>query len=154
MNRHLLSMLQEGYTTIAVHFMTGSQGRYIYKTRDKYNIGDLAVVKVGDEFKIVKVIEVHKEPEIDINLTRDYKWAVCKIDMDGYNEEMQREAIFKKQMFKIERDAQKRTLATKIKEHMDAESQGLFDNALKILNKEVPITEDMLVQIKQSDTGF
>ena len=102
MNRHLISMLQTGYSTVAVTFMTGSQGLYTYKTRESFQVDDLAVVEVGCEMKIVRVREVHAEPQIDINLTRDYKWIVCKVDTTNYREELEREKIFRKEMFKIE----------------------------------------------------
>ena len=47
-------------------------------------VGDFAVVHANDALKIVKIVQVHATPNIDINARYEYKWVVQKIDFTAF----------------------------------------------------------------------
>lgn len=94
---HLITLLQKGYTTIKVQFKE-SGAHYTYKATEEMELapGDLVVVPVKregeeEEFKIVTVVEVHPEPEIDVKAPYALKWVVSKLDLKAYNEQVDKE---------------------------------------------------------------
>jgi hypothetical protein len=89
---HLVTLMQEGYTTAKAKFAVGGK-TYTYKVPLSMGLkaGDHAVVKVGGEFKVAEIAEVHEQPEIDVRAPYAYRWIVCKVDVEQYNETMERE---------------------------------------------------------------
>jgi hypothetical protein len=117
--QHLFALLQTGYTTVAVVF-DGDQAAfrtYTYKVpkglADTLVKGDLLVVPARNEFKLVKVHEVHAEPEIDVTKPLALKWIVQKVDMTAYLDQTEREAQAVLKVQKAERaQAQQKALET------------------------------------------
>jgi hypothetical protein len=91
--QHLITLLQEGYTTVEVTF-SGSSQRYTYKAPLSMGlaIDDKVVVPARDEFKVTTVREVHDAPEIDVSKPFDLKWVVQKVDTAAYDDQAKREA--------------------------------------------------------------
>jgi len=90
---HLLTLLQEGYTTVVVGVPSANKD-YTYKT----NImdlaqGDLVVVPTRDTFTVGTVVKVHEKPEIDVNVPYVLKWVVSRLDLTQYNEQLAREKV-------------------------------------------------------------
>lgn len=100
--QHLIALLQKGYTTVAVQFFnadtgdTRSSDRYTYKVpqalADTLKEGDLLVVPARKAFAVVKVVEIHAEPQINVKEPLALKWVVQKVDTAAYEDQTAREA--------------------------------------------------------------
>lgn len=92
--QHLIALLQKGYTTIGVRFDNSSQV-YTYKApksvADALAKDDLVVVPARNTFQVVKVVEVHAEPQIDVHKPLALKWIVQKVDTTAYDDQTARE---------------------------------------------------------------
>ncbi|MDO4223123.1 MAG: hypothetical protein Q4D05_03725 [Acinetobacter sp.] len=103
-----LHLLQEHYTTVRVvfddicvhslHKPTAVNDKnhdfsYTYKI-DKaidVQVGDWVIVPARDTLKIVQVVEVHDEPQLDLNAKYQYKWVVQKVDTHAYVQRLEEE---------------------------------------------------------------
>lgn len=135
-HRHLITLLQENYTTVSVVF-TGAETdsedlkRYTYKLPlgDYYEPGDFAVVMTPSGLKLVQIVEIHVKPRIDLQAEYTYKWIVQKVDMSEYNARVEKEEAFLDILTDIERTHQRNILLEKFQEYLDPESKELFENA-------------------------
>ncbi len=61
---------------------------YTFKAEvdSNFAVGDYAVVHAKNELKIVKIVQVHHTPKIDINAHFEYKWVIQKIDFRAFKE--------------------------------------------------------------------
>lgn len=130
---HLVSLLQEGYTTVAVAFSADrsapvqpqdgsirapwAQDRayppnageklYTYKCQFKdVKVGDLVIVPPSSEGKlpsIATVREVHSEPQLNFESGVEYKWLVGIVDTQAYADIIEKE----KKMMSVLREAEK-----------------------------------------------
>lgn len=93
--QHLIALLQKGYTTVNVRFDTGGP-LYTYKVSKTIAAtlakDGLVVVPAQNAFKVVKVVEVHDEPQIDVHKPLALKWVVQKVDTTAYDDQTAREA--------------------------------------------------------------
>lgn len=120
---HILSLLQENYTTVAVTFaveiekyLPGVNKLYTYKTNVDLKENDMVVVPSPDGFRVVRIIEVHDSPEIDTDASFDYKWVVDKVDMEGYEEILKAEEIAAKELRNVQANAVRRQAKELLKE--------------------------------------
>lgn len=97
--QHLIALCQTGYTTVEVRFLDDNGNAqlgqtYTYKVPTSLALAkdDILVVPARQSFKLVKVAEVHAEPQIDVSKPLALKWAVQKVDFTGYNDQSEREA--------------------------------------------------------------
>ena len=80
----LLLAQNKDFTFIEVKFTSGTNPKgYHYKTTEKFEVDDKAVVNVNNELKIVEVVAV----DCILNLSSHikYKWAVQKVDFTEYD---------------------------------------------------------------------
>ena len=121
--QHLIALLQKGYTTITVAFGGGSMGSSHYTYKAPSNLAstlakdDMVVVPVcqggSNNFKVAYVVEVHAEPQIDINKPLALAWIVQKVDCTAYDDQTAREAeAIKSVEVAQRRQAQEEALAT------------------------------------------
>jgi len=95
----ILSLLQTGYTTVNVSYDVNTTAAkncaqcYTFKTHLKLVDDDLVVVPNGPGFKICRVMEVHKEPKIDLEATYEYKWIASRLNLADYYLIVEKEAI-------------------------------------------------------------
>ena len=83
----MVSLLQEDIITIAVRFKSCSNNLYTYKTRDKsIDVDDYVIVDTSSGYQVVEVVEVHFEPQFDLDSGIRYKWIVGKIDTKEYEQ--------------------------------------------------------------------
>lgn len=54
-----------------------------------FKVGDYAVVHARNELKIVRIVQIHDAPKIDMNANFEYKWVVQKIDFGVFKERHQ-----------------------------------------------------------------
>lgn len=82
--RNIAALMREDAKTVEVNFNDGSKS-YTYITSLDIKVGDHAVVDCGgDDFKVVQVLEVHDDVEIEPNSDTKFKWLVAKFDLDHY----------------------------------------------------------------------
>lgn len=82
------ALLIDGLKTVGVHFYEdrrdytkGYSGKtYSYKTLESLSEGDLVVVDVSGQMKVVKVVELHTVP----NIEKATKWIVGKVNTETY----------------------------------------------------------------------
>ena len=94
---YLLSQIQTDYTTIRVVFETSrNRTKYTYKCADlSVKKGDYVVVLSPDGAPAIGLVAgVDKFPKLDKNAAFDYKWIVCKVDLEEYNARMNGEKAF------------------------------------------------------------
>ncbi len=142
--KHLLALLQTGYTTIEVVFTDGhldslGSGRtrskpYTYKARleDDLKVDDVVVVDSPSKgLTTATVVDVHKAPKIDLDAPFTYKWIVQKVDRTRYDETLARESEFMDTMMEVERVHQRELLLGKFRDHMPegSEARKMFDSA-------------------------
>lgn len=144
--KHLLSLLQNDFTTVDVVFessMQDSFGRavsqsktYTYKANLKDDIqeGDKVVVDSPSKgLCVVTVVSVDKTPRIDVNAPFDYKWIIQKVDTSRYDEMLKKEGQFLEAMAEVERAHQRQLLLEKFQAHLPegSEARLLFDKTAK-----------------------
>ena len=146
MNRkHLLSLLQSGYTTVEVVFHdsmrgAGSSKPYTYKARldDNIVVGDHVVVDSPNTgLTVVKVTNVHKVAKIDLDAPFTYKWIVQKIDRTRYDEIKAEEVEFLDAMMEVERVHQRELSLNKFNAYLPegSEARKLFESAAQKILK-------------------
>lgn len=148
---HLVSLLQEGYTTVAVSFTSqpidfgvprdggrssqpapwaqstvpAGEKLYTYKCQfSDLQVGDLVIVPPSSEGKfpsVALVKEVHAEPQLNFENGMEYKWLVGKVDTQGYADIMEKE----RKMMSVLRDSER---ARQRKELLDAYQLSLPDD--------------------------
>jgi hypothetical protein len=137
---HIISLLQSGYTTIGCCFpqidgtiREGSR-KYTYKTTDlNLKVDDLVLVKTGNDLKVVKVMEVHATPQIDIDSSIHYTWIIQKIDTTHYDSLLKKEDEFAESLQAIEKEKRKAQMVADFKEFMPKEAQPLLNQAIENL---------------------
>lgn len=115
---HLITLLQEGYTTCRVSFPEkGTYSRdeektYTYKIPKDAGIavGDRVVVYGGKELKVARVTEVHDEPQIDFKAPYALKWVVQRVDLTQYEEHAVREAAALDHLTRVQRKKEQEQL--------------------------------------------
>lgn len=109
MDKNIAAFIRDNAKTIGVRFFRdyreneanktisldlGSQSlrisdkEYTYVTELDFNIGDMAIVVVAEVPKVVIVTRVDEALEISHNDDTQYKWVVCKVDMEQYKQTM------------------------------------------------------------------
>lgn len=68
-------------------------GGYTYKAELSLNlqVGDFVLVPARNSLKVVRVIDVHPYPKLDLEAKFAYKWVIQKIDATAYLQRMQEE---------------------------------------------------------------
>lgn len=119
---HLITLLQEGYTTCKAKFAVGGKD-YTYKLPLDMgvNVGDHVVVEVNGEYKVVLISTIHPEPEIDIRAPYALKWVVSKVDTTRYQDQMAREQQALEHLQKQERATAKKRAIEQLMGLVDAE---------------------------------
>lgn len=140
-SRHLISLLQTGYTTIRVVFqnerdrVVPSTGRvYTYKTKKlDTQVGQTVVVRVSGKYALAQIVEVHDTPRIDVDADFDYKWVVQVVDPTEYNTIREAEAIFAETLQNVEKLKQQEQLLEDFRKHLPTDSTArlMFDQAVK-----------------------
>lgn len=144
--KHLLSLLQNDFTTVDVVFESSVQdsfGRavsqskaYTYKAhlKDGVQVGDKVVVDSPSKgLSVVTVVAVDKTPRIDVHAPFDYKWIIQKVDTSRYEEMLKKEEQFLEAMAEVERAHQRQRLLEKFQAHLPegSEARLLFDKTAK-----------------------
>lgn len=135
---HLVSLLQEGYTTIGVIFaaaqpweldsakdeyrepqVRGANGVparaqvYTYKCHFECILGDLVILPPHQNNKLPSVgtiVRIDDEPELNFESGIEYKWAVQRVDMDAYDKIQEKERALIKVLRDGERKKQRQEL--------------------------------------------
>jgi len=150
--KHLFALLDQSYVTISVEFdrtartekrdmvrpneerLAERHQRYTYKAPKDAGIAvdDAVVVESpSNGLCIVRVVEVHQTPQIDLDAPFEYKWIVQKVDRTGYDERVARERKFADMMLEVERTRQREQLMNDMRANLPegSEARKLFDSA-------------------------
>ena len=136
--QHLIALLQKNYTTVGVKFQPqpGNDGNKVYTYKVPLSLAkelakdDLLVVPARDGFAVVKVVEIHEAPQIDVKQPLALKWIVQKVDRAAYDDQTTREAEAVKQVEVAERRrAQEEALQTLLGSSEDREAFLALINA-------------------------
>jgi hypothetical protein len=168
-HKHLFSLLDQTFTTVRVVFdkernkvLTGkpdprlrpepwqqddyvneSVRGYVYKVPRAWNVevqDHLIVLTSGSGLAVVTVIHVDGEPDIDIDASHDYKWAVQKIDLTEFRNLTEREKQFQDTMLEVERVKQRESLVKSFQESLPegSEARRLFEATTNSLAAPTP----------------
>lgn len=138
-SNHILSLLQDNYSTVGVSFSQASDTvskLYAYKTRLPLVVGDMCVVEVGTELKVVRVTELHDFPNIDLDSNIEYKWIIQKVEREEYDSQLAKELHFIASLKAIEKEKAKAQAIADFKEFLPKEGTAaqVLDVAIKQLN--------------------
>lgn len=142
-SRHLISLLQTGYTTVEVVFQNDSNrvvpstGRhYVYKTKKlDIQVDQTVVVRVSGKYALAQVVAVHDVPRIDVDADFDYKWIVQVVDPTEYNTTREAENTFKATLQEVEKLKQRDQLIEDFNKHLvdGSPAKLLFTDAINNL---------------------
>lgn len=127
--KHIAEILDEKLKTIGVQFdqFVGSK-IYTYKTHDQFEIGDICIVSVNRELKLVYVVEVHETAQIEYDSSIDYKWIVQKVDLTKYNNLVERDKNIAKKAAQIMEQKVKRELLEEFKSLLGDDGKSLLED--------------------------
>lgn len=108
----VFNLLDETFTTVGVRFLNEDEERFEYRERAKtYNykvprdwklaVDDLLVVPATRTLRIVKIAEIHDEPQF--NGLPNLRYAVGPVDMAAYIALNEREDKFRNALKAVER---------------------------------------------------
>ena len=105
---NIISSLQD--CQIAQCTFAGSLKKYSYKVRKDWNVadGDVLVVDAPSSGLTFVIVDKVVEGEIDITAAFNYKWAVCKVDQESYDEQLAKEAEVAVELKALRRKAQQK----------------------------------------------
>lgn len=140
-HRHLIALLQEGYTTIQVVFNDDVRGRskpYTYKAplSAGVEVGDRVVVDSPSKgLVVVEVVGTDKAPRIDLDADFTYKWIVQKVELKAYEEQLEREAKAMDALQEVERQRQRDILLQEFQLRLPegTDARKLFDQTVQQL---------------------
>jgi len=153
-NRHLYTLLDMTHTTVKVAFGKVARMRsappaapqdsdqqpqtFTYKVRKDWNVSvnDAVVVESPQNgLQIVRVVEVHVAPQIDLDAPFEYKWVIQKIDRTGHDEQVAKENQFNQMMLEVERTRQREVTLNDLRTHLPegSEARRLFEAAQQLL---------------------
>lgn len=126
-----VELFQDNFTTATAAFVADENftaaknlKQYTYKVPSnmELKIGDIAVVKVGTEFKCVTITDVHETPQIEYNNNSiDYKWIVSKVDTYAYNELLLQEKEIRHNLRMLSSRKQKQNILAQLQEEFGSD---------------------------------
>ena len=122
---------------------------YTYKVPRDWTIAVddyLVVHRDTSGLHIVRVVRVDAEPQIDIDASFDYKWAVQKLDLTTYQARIEAERTFADAMLQVERVRQRELMISGFHNNLpaDSEARKLFDQTVGRLKAPTVDHEEMM----------
>lgn len=98
--KHLASIARTNYTTVSVEFPETRGKFYTYKAELPFppTVSMVVVPSPSKGYCLARVVEVHDVPQIDVNVSYDYKWIVAKVDDSRYITLVEEDKEFTKRM--------------------------------------------------------
>jgi hypothetical protein len=113
---------------------------YTYKVlvEDGYKVGDTAVALVDRGLVLVKVVEVHETPQLDLDANFDYKWLVQRVDTTKLEKQLEAEQKFQSTILEIERRKQREKVKNELLDFYGGTEEGraLLEASIKQLGGE------------------
>ena len=81
---YVLAAIDGKISSIRVRIGGPTGKLYTYLTRDTFEKGDTVVVPIKDGFGLATVEDFHNPARIEQNPGYEYKWAVQKVDLAGW----------------------------------------------------------------------
>ena len=127
----LLNLLADNFNTIGVRFKT-SQGlspkEYTYKAPKHWEFveGDEVVVNSPIDGNVVTVVtRVDEVPKLHIDSPFQYKWVVCKVNMDAYNSFKEKEDALKEEVEKLQHKAKRERALSELMDSLGLDKKGV-----------------------------
>lgn len=105
---HLLALMRDDSHTVVVKFNdphngTGQSKGYTYKALKAWGVqkGDTVVVDTQYGMKTAEVVEAHDGIDIDFNAEYNYKWIVCRVNVEQYTQLAETDKEFAEAMRQI-----------------------------------------------------
>jgi hypothetical protein len=140
---NVLALFNNKLKTVGVQFKThdGSAfGKvYTYKTLEDFKEGDEAVVNAPSTgMTVVRVVDVHVVPDIDVDATFAYQWIVCKIDAAEYDKRAELEAKALIEIEKFQYESKRKKVTNEFAKGMGVKRKdikNIIDNVLNDISK-------------------
>lgn len=155
-NKHLYTLLDTTYTTIKVVFGKVARTKpssqrdpmeeldrkdpqsFTYKIRKDsgVKVDDAVIVESPQNgLQIVRVVEVHDTPQIDLDAPFEYKWIIQRVDRTEHDEQVAKERQFNDTMLEVERTRIREETLNNMRQHLPegSEARKLFDQAQALL---------------------
>lgn len=140
--KQALHLFQEGYTTAIFGYANGNihpDNIFTFKVllEDNFAENDSAIVDTSSGLKLLKCLEVHDKPKIDLYANHDYKWVIQKVNFERYNKLVEAEEKFSD----VLQDMEKIKVQDEIRAHIldtagsNSEILKIFNGAVKSLNE-------------------
>lgn len=115
--------LLKGVVTIKVKFEAGGR-LYTYRALERDNLqpGDTVVIQYRGKFFTTEVIEVDQYPDFSKDV--EYKWIVCKVDAERYEQFLDQEAMFEQQLQALSAKVETDKVKNELVEQFGAENVG------------------------------
>ncbi|WPJ68522.1 hypothetical protein OMDBNIEC_00036 [Salmonella phage STP-SP5] len=115
--------LLKGVVTIKVKFEAGGR-LYTYRAleSDCLQAGDTVVIRYRDKFFTTEVVEVDRYPDFSKDV--EYKWIVCKVDEERYENFLDQEAMFEQQMLALSAKTEVDKVKSELVEQYGEENVG------------------------------
>jgi hypothetical protein len=131
MDKNIAAILRNDTTTVSVKFDDEPRAKtYTYVTDIPLDDGDHAVVMVGEEFKVVKVVEKHDELRIEPNSDVHYKWIVCKVDRNRFDANIEKNQQIEKTVGRAYQAQLRRSFASAVLASLPDETRGALAGVL------------------------
>lgn len=122
MDKNLAALLRDDTRTIKVQFETNGQ-QYTYVTELDLQVGDHVVVTAREQLKVVQVVQVDDELDIQPNGSIAYQWVVGKVDMTQHQARTERNRQITDAVAKTYRKQMRKAFAEQILADLPAESR-------------------------------
>ncbi|MDO5651072.1 MAG: hypothetical protein Q4G13_02910, partial [Moraxella sp.] len=83
-----------------------------------FQVGDYAVVHARNELKVVRIVQVHDTPMIDVNANFEYKWVIQKIDFAPFKKRHAEQKRIGQTLAKLDIIERREVLMTRLKKAM------------------------------------
>lgn len=97
--------------------------------------GDLVIAEMNGVLRVLEVVVVDAEPDLDFTISSPYKWIIQKLDTTDYDERLRAEKEFLMRMTQLEQNRRQRELRDQFMQQYRLDEEGAkgFDEALELL---------------------
>lgn len=115
---------------------------YTFKAEVDNNlqVGDYAIVHANHALKIVKIVQVHDTPNIDINAKFEYKWVIQKIDFANFKQRLDEQKQLENLLNALQITERKNALVDRL--NQASQKDKTFANLLNQIKQTLNIQTD------------
>lgn len=130
MEKNIAALLRKDARTVKVMF--GNSGQtYTYVTHLALEREDMCVVLANNEWKVVEVVEVHDGVQLEPGDTLKYKWIVCRVDVEEYRANEQRNAEIERVVLDKYKENLRRSFSDQVLAGLPTKDRNVVQRLLK-----------------------